>query len=29
LDWRPGAVTFEMRNDLQVRILYIWIKYEK
>ncbi len=26
LDWRPGAVAFEMRNDLQVRMLHISMK---
>ncbi len=26
LDWRPGAVAFEMRNDLQVRMMHISMK---
>ena len=26
LDWRPGAVTFEMRNDLQVRKIHCLMK---
>lgn len=29
LDWRPGAVSFEMRNDLQVRTFHRSMKYSE